>query len=719
MSKPLKIFLGVAGGLVILLIAALVAAAMLFDANNFRGKMAAEVNDRYHRQLEVGNIKLSVFPWLRIKVSAVKLGNAEGFGKEPFAEVGELDVGVGLLPLIFAQRVQARTISLSGLRLNLEKNAKGENNWSDLAEGDKSKQDEPKDNQGFALKDIDISGIELKDAALNYSDAQAGKHYSVEHLDLKTGKLKQGKPFDVEIALALASKAPDAQVALKIKGTMLADADSKTYSISDLKLGADLAGGAVPSGKQSITLSGNAEYNQASGSGSFNKGELQAAGITVNIDISGSGLAGDAPKLSGPIKIKTFNPREVLEKLGVKSLDTADKSALKEASLSAQYNGDFKSAALSGLSLSLDQTNIAGNLTLRDFSTQAIDFSLKADKLDADRYLAPKSDKMADGPSAAKKAELNGIKIPSDMLNALNLNGTLDVGTLKLSGVTMSNVRLKLSGAKDSPKQQEISANLYGGQIKANTRVNGRSYAVNTQLQGLNTGPFLKDFVGKDSVSGLGNLSLDVTGAGATVGDVRRTLNGAVSFNLQNGSVKGFNLGQVIRNGQALLSGQQTTAKDNAVQQTDFATFSAAGKIVNGILKSDTLDAKSPLLRLSGAGEIDLINETINYVAKPTIVETSQGQGGKELDALRGLTVPIQLSGNLYAPQYQVMVNDVLKQQATAQLQKQLEQHHDEIQQKLKEKLGDDLGSALSNLLGGRSAPAQPSQPAQQQKPGT
>ncbi|PTU27709.1 AsmA family protein [Stenotrophobium rhamnosiphilum] len=805
MNKPLKIILGIVGGVIALTIVALVAAVMMFDPNSFRGKLSAEIKDRYHRDLLVGDIKLSVFPWLSVKISDVSISNAEGFGKDPFAQVGMLDLGVRLLPLLKSRKIEASGIALSDLTLNLEKNAKGESNWADFTKDDKKDEDkEENKNDIIKLKDIDISGIELKNATVHFNDAQGGKRYAadklnlstggltstkvdgvkldganisysdsvggksyvvenlnlktgelstsqiggvemkdvtlryndskanksyaVEHLNVKTGTLKMGSPADVEIGLSVASKSPEALVDLKLLGTVLANFDAKTYTVNKLKLTADLSGAGVPGGKQTVQLTGNTFFDQGKGVLLLSKTELQAAGITINTDITGTGLSGDTPRLSGPIKIQPFKPREVMSKIGMKPMVTADKDALSSASLNAQYMGTFKSATLSGVALNLDQTAITGNINISDFATKALSFALKVNKLDADRYLAPKAEKTSakadSSGDAAKKAALNATKIPSDALNALNVNGTLDIGSLKISGVNMSNVQLKLSGEKDKPKQQEISANLYGGQIKATSRVDGTSYAVNTHLQGLNAAPFLKDLVGKDPVSGTGNLNLDIIANGATVGDVRRSLNGSVNFALQNGAVKGFNLGQIIRKAQALATAQAPTAQAAAEQQTDFATFSASGKFVNGILKTDTLDAKSPLLRLTGAGEIDLVNEIINYVAKPTIVETSQGQGGKELDALRGVTIPIQLSGSMYAPKYNVMFGDIAKQQAVKQLTKQFDSHQEEIQKKLNEKLGDklggELGGALGKLFGSKKpAPAAPAAAPTEGKPAT
>lgn len=732
MSKPLKIILGIVGGVIALVLVALVAAVLMFDPNSFRGKLSAEIKDRYHRDLAVGDIKLGIFPWLHVKISNVNVSNGEGFSKEPFAQVGELELGVALLPLLKERKVEATAITLTDLTLNLEKDDKGGSNWADFTKAD-DKKDEDKDEKdksnSIELKNVNISGIDLKNITLHYSDAQSGKHYAVDHLNFKTGALKVGEPFDVESSLALTSKSPEALVDLKLKTTVLANFDAKTYSLSNLKLNADLSGGVVPGGKQTVQLTGGAFFDQGKGTFLLSKAELQAAGIIVNTNITGTGITGDTPRLSGPIKIKPFSPRDVMSKLGMKPMVTADKDVLGSMSLNAQYMGTFKSASLTGLTLVLDQTNIMGSLNVSDFASKAIGFTLKADKLDADRYLAPKPDKTAaaatkDSPAdaAAKKAALNATKIPADALNALNVNGTLDIGTFKVSGVNMSSVHVGLSGAPGSAKQQELSANLYGGSIKANTRVNGKSYAVTTKLQGLNAAPFLKDLTGKDSVSGVGNLNLDVTASGATVGDVRRSLNGSVDFAVQNGAVKGFNLGQIIRKARATLAAQQLSADDAAEQKTDFATLTGSGKFSNGVLKSDDLNAKNPLLRLTGAGTIDLVNETINYTAKPTVVETSAGQGGKELDALNGVTIPIELTGNMYAPKYRVLLGDIAKQQAAKQLTKQFDSHQEEIQKKLNEKLGNDLGGQLGGALGKlfgskKTAPAEPATPPADQKP--
>ncbi|TJY63217.1 AsmA family protein [Sinimarinibacterium sp. CAU 1509] len=756
MAKPFKIFLIVSGSLLALLLVAAVALPLLFDPNNFRTQIAESVKKETGRDFAVGDIKLKVFPWLRVALSDARLGNAEGFGDQPFAEVGQLGVGVKLMPLLTDHQVQVSSLTLDGLSLNLAKDKNGRSNWQDLIDRQSAKEEQPKEqgetDSSIKLKDIDIAGISITDASLRYSDAQAGKAYSVNPLNLEIGALQPGKPFDVKLDVTTTSDKPKATAELelstritpdlegqrytlddviaKIKangeemgldadGTLklqlIADVGAQTYSINGLDAQLQAQGKSIPGGKQSLKLGGALKYDQKADSMNFDQGRIEAAGLVVTTTIKGSGLSGDHPKLSGPIAIAPFSPRELLKILDI-PLETADNTALSNASLKANYSGSFSSAALDGLELKLDDTHVNGRLAVTNFDTQALEFALKADAINADRYLPPKSEGDSAEKPAGDDSDINQIKLPTEALEKLNANGTLDIGKLTLNGVKMSDVRLKLSGGGNAPRVQDLSAQMYGGTVKLNNRFapgqKTPSYALKTDLNALNAAPFLQDLLGKDIVSGLGNLKLDLTSSGQTVGELRQGLNGSVAFNLQNGAVKGFNLGQILRQSQALLAGQAAPSETGA-KETDFAAFSASATIVNGVLRSDDLAAASPLFRMAGSGQIDLVKETINYVARPTVVETSTGQGGKGLEELKGLTIPIKLSGNLFSPKYKLDIEDALKDKAKDKLKERIadelnlpegENSEEQIKQKLNDKLGD--------LLFGKKKKNKPAEPA-------
>jgi len=110
------------------------------------------------------------------------------------------------------------------------------------------------------------------------------------------------------------------------------------------------------------------------------------------------------------------------------------------------------------------------------------------------------------------------------------------------------------------------------------------------------------------------------------------------------------------------------------------------------VARNNDLDVKSPFLRLGGDGAIDIGKGRIDYTARATVTGTTTGQGGAELAALKGLTVPVRLTGPFEAIDWKVQWSAV----AAGALQ-------NKVEDKLKEKLGDKLG--LEPAEPGASAP--------------
>lgn len=844
MARPFKLLMILVGLVLLVLVGAVVAVIATFDPNDYKAQIAGLVKDKTGRDLAIGDIGLSVFPWIKVDLSKVSLSNAPGFGDQPFAEVGQAKVGVELMPLLRERKIVVDGLKLDGLVLNLAKNAEGKTNWDDLAsKDDKNEPEKPDEPSKFKLEDIDIGGIEITKAAIRYQDDQAKQAYQISDFNLKTGALKPGKAFDIETSVKAALEAQKLNVELKlsthvdpdldtqdielsklkfeakvsgaqegeakfegdikgnlktqafelpkltldvkgksgdiegeatlkgsIKGDMIsqqidvsgleldakgkqgtvangqasvkgaikanlqtqvfdltglsvdakgkyqeydlaallktaahAELGSKLFTAKGLTLDATVGGKAVPGGAQKIDLAvGDVRLDQAKGSGQVSSVLLKAAGLEASTSLALAALDTDTPRFSGPLTVKPFNARELIAKFSAEPLKTSDAKALTAVSLSSKIEGSTKSLKLDELLLKLDQSTINGSLNVRDFASLALGFALKIDAIDADRYLPPVEQPPANQPAPAyNAAELNKTEIPLDALNDLNVDGSLSIGKLKIKGANLSDVRLDIAGPKGAPKQASLAGKLYGGSFTANTRIAPGprpTYAVKTSLQSLALGPALKDFMGDDKVTGIGTVNLDITTAGKTVGDVRKALNGDVSLNFKNGAVKGFNLGEMLRKGKAMLSGQQYAAPAEAVE-TDFAVIDFGGKIVNGVLKSDSLDARNPLLRVGGSGEIDLANETFNYTAKPTIVESSKGQGGRGLEDLGGLTIPIKLTGTFSAPKYKIDFKDMATAKVKAEVKQQLDVRKEDLQQKLNDKYGDKLNQKLGPEL--------------------
>jgi AsmA protein len=154
-------------------------------------------------------------------------------------------------------------------------------------------------------------------------------------------------------------------------------------------------------------------------------------------------------------------------------------------------------------------------------------------------------------------------------------------------------------------------------------------------------------------LEGRANVSLDVTTSGATVPAMKKALGGAARVELKQGAVKGVNLAESFRDVKSVLGSRSAKAGDPA-KKTDFSDLTASFAIRNGVARNDDLQGKSPFLRLAGAGDLDIGNNAIHYLAKASLVATGKGQGGQDLSHLAGVTVPVRLTGALDKPDWNV-----------------------------------------------------------------
>lgn len=724
MARPLKILLIALGSLLLLVVATAVALPLLFDPNDYREQIATEVKKATGRDFRLGQIGLKVFPWVKVRVEDAALGNAEGFGEAPFAAISELDVGIKLLPLLLDRQLEIATVTLRGLRLNLARDANGKTNWDDLAqpaEGETPPAPAPEAadaKQGLPFASLNVEGVRIEDAAIDFTDAAAGNRYQLEQFSLRTGALAIGQPFDLQTRFLARIQEPALNLDVDLQSGVALDMDTQRHALRGLKLVVKANGKQLLAGQDlntTLTLSGDLAADLAAGTAQLAGLALSAAGVDIGADLAVSGIGSEQMRVQGPLQIARFNPKQLLKALGQEAPATADPQALTGLALQARLGATPTSLKLDDLKIQLDQSSASGSLNVRDFASQAVQFALKVDAFDADRYLPPKGAQAAPaGETSGSSTPINELPLPNAVLDALNVEGTLNLAQLKVSGLTLTDAQVKLAGGKGEIKRQEIAARLYGGSITLNNRFtpgqrNTGSYALSTELKALEAAGFLRDLLGKDYVSGLANVRLDLSGSGATVGDLRRALGGEAGFKVENGAIKGFNLGQSLRKAQAALAGNLNYSED-APRQTEFGNLSGTARIAQGVLRTETLTGANPQFRLSGSGEIDLFKETINFLAKPTVLDTGS-TGSKGLEQLRGLAIPIQLTGNLFDPKVRINLQDVLKAQARDAAGARLDTEKEKVKDQVREKIEEKIGPGVSDLFRGLRKKPQPSPP--------
>jgi AsmA protein len=557
------------------------------------------------------------------------------------------------------------------------------------------------ENQQYTLSDLEFS-TQAEGKTLPFSKANIALSG-----DLSADMIKQLISID-DLSLTAQVEKEQQRIDAKLSAQVTSNLATQQSDLNTLKLNAEIIDPALPNGKADINLSTDISANLQQQTLKLANLIVEAHDLLIKSNINASNILSDNPKYEGNIDIAPFNLRQLAKQLAIELPIMADDTTLELIQVATQFTGSTNNINASSLDIRLDQSKLSGNLAVNDFAKPALNFKLALDEIDVDRYLPPATESKTDDTSSktitppAATAAAGASQLPLETLRQLNAKGIIDIGKLKVSGTHSENIHIELNAANGDIKLKPMSANLYQGQYQGNVVLDAKGktlkLAIDENLKNVQAGPLLVDLTGEDKISGTANASAKLTGNGATVEQIKQTLSGNGAFSFTDGALKGINIAESIRKAKAALKGKKLE-KSNEPVQTDFASLTGSFKATNGVIDNQDLLIMSPLLRIKGAGLIDIAQETLDYAVNVSIVGTSKGQGGKELEDLKGLTIPVKLKGPLNNPSPSVDLTSMLKGQATEELKSK-------VSEKLEEKLGGDLGSLVGGALGSNTKEA-------------
>ncbi|MCW8840494.1 MAG: AsmA family protein [Gammaproteobacteria bacterium] len=782
MRRLLKWVAGIIGALVGLVLVAMLALALLVDPNDYKEQITAQVKQQTGRELLIeGDIELSFFPWLGLELGRLELGNAEGFGPEPFASIEAAEARVKLLPLLRAA-VEMDTIVLHGMALSLSRRADGVSNWDDLA-GTAAAEPQPESKPARpaspALKSLAIGGINIRNASIEWNDEMAGQQASLRDFNLTSGAISFTRPIPLSVSGKLSATEPSIEGSFDLVTRLGLDLAQQRYRLDETRLTLQAAGKAIPGGEARLVLSSDLEADLERGTAGISDLVLEGMGLRLNADIQASNILAmpvasgtmklvltdpeglssvvtlppelkqqalrgsivdatfaldlgeaqslslaplnltamgielkasvegqkiiDAPAFSGELASSEFVPRELMENAGIALPQMADPSAMTRAQLSSRFEAGLDRVALQGLKLQLDQSTLNGSASVRQFAAPLIRYELAMDEIDVDRYLPPAADEpVPAAPGAAGNAA--AAELPLELLRSLDIDGTLKLGRVKVMNLRSDTIVTTLRAAKGQFRVNPLTANLYQGGYSGDLRFDVRSdtplLGMDEKLSGVQAGPLLKDFLGKEYVTGKADLAAKMTARGIEPLAIRKSLNGNGSFNFAEGQVNGINIGHLIRQGYALYKGRPVPAEET--RQTDFTDLKGSFTVKEGLVTTRDLTARSPLFRVDGKGTAHLLSEKLDMRLDTTVLSDIKSAAGDSADELKGVTIPITIKGRFSEPKFGVDVSSVLKAKLEAEVEKKKAEAEAEVQQRIdeeKKKLEEKAKDKLKDLL--------------------
>ncbi len=702
MGRIVKGLLIAITGVLILLIIVVAAVIVLVDPNDYRDEIERAVATWTGREFVMeGDLKLAFFPWIGLQVNKVQLADAPGFGASPFLQADQAQLALKVLPLLQGNLV-LDTIMVDHPRVHLVRNEQGRGNWQAFARPPQEAKHPPEqspiglepDTQPQAqalptiLRDASLAGLRIRDGRVTWDDRQSGQHVVIASLNTTAEDIQLGAPVTIESDWQGRFK-DSFDIDGKLTGTVMADPQLQHVDARNLDLVLNIAGDDIPGGKQQLRLRAQAAADLSQASFRLAQLRLDAAGVQIVGQFSAQQTK-DAIAATGQLQAPEFNPRKVFRQLDMTLPNTRDPDVLKQASVQADlgyHDGEF---TIEPFTVRLDGSALSGRVKLRSFTEPAVDFDLALDHIDVDRYRPPPHEAKQAVATPAETVAAGASQLPTKTLRRLDLNGRLGIGTFKVNGVTISDANMKVYAKEGRLRLHPLTAVLYGGTYRGDMQLDATGKTprieLNEQLSGIQAGPLLTDIASFQNLLGTTDFNLRATTRGAAPEDWLKALTGLARFTFRDGVVKGINIAQAIREALARAQGKPPPPREGPLQ-TDFSELGGTLNLAGGVVRNTDFSAKSPLLRIQGQGMANLLEQSVDYRLTAKIVGTLKGQGGQDLEQLRGIPIPLRFTGKLSEPSLSVDLAGLFKERFEQKRQKFEEKGREKLEKKLNQQL--------------------------------
>jgi AsmA protein len=398
MTRPVKFALAGAGALLAAVVG-LAALGLSLDPTVFKDRIAKTIKDTAGLDVVFGgSIKTSYFPSLGVEIDQVSVAAPAQAGGGTLARVNRARVSVKVTPLL-SGRIEAGEIAVDGLELNLVRGPDGKLNLPAPPVKEVKMEGEKvvviTDSDARYAIDYQIEDVRITGARVNFEDKLASASYQITDFNLATGKVQRGKFFPVSLDFNWKASNPDASGRTELTGQASAVPEAMLYAFENasvkktitgkglpvksaesqftgnirvdgrnlaftgekLKFSARAAGGALPDAGAGYAMAMDVKADLKAGTADLTGFSLDLMGFALTGEIHAVDL-NQAAKATLKLASNDFNPKQVLEKLGVK----IEESGTARFALAASLDKAKDTLDVTGLTLKALGLDITGEL---------------------------------------------------------------------------------------------------------------------------------------------------------------------------------------------------------------------------------------------------------------------------------------------------------------------------------------------------------------------
>jgi AsmA protein len=367
------------------------------------------------------------------------------------------------------------------------------------------------------------------------------------------------------------------------------------------------------------------------------------------VTMTGTARAGDAP---AKFTLKANAPSTKVERQTIPLELTVDAPGLLSAPVSAKTDVRMNGTVVlfNAVTGTMGDGTFNGWASVDVASKPLLKVDLDFQRLDIASTKAP---------AQAGSQPWNDTPIDISGLNYVDAQLRISAAQINLGDARFSQAGIDATLAGGVMKAAVANLAAYGGQASGEAIVDvssgNPSYAMHGDLVGVRALQLLDSMLDFDTIDGKMQAKIALRSAGASQRAIMSNLSGTAFLNFQDGAIRGLNVAQMIRSLTATtLNGWQEANE----QSTDLSRLSASFTIDRGQATTTDLNLIGPLVKMTGAGTLDLGNKTLAFRLEPKLVMTTEGQG-RASDPI-GLGIPVVLEGSWEQPRIYPEMSGIL-----------------------------------------------------------
>jgi len=359
-------------------------------------------------------------------------------------------------------------------------------------------------------------------------------------------------------------------------------------------------------------------------------------------------LTGSAHTNDHPLKfeIKATMPAPPLARQNIPVSLALDAPGVLQTPLSGKaevrLNGSV--VMINGLTGTVGDGAFNGWASVDIASKPLVKLDLDFQRLDVAASTASAASPAPGSPSSQPSPPWSNAPIDVTGLNYVDAQIRVSAAALNIGEAQFAPAAIDATLAGGVLKARVSNLGAYGGQANGDLTVDASAgiptYVLRSDLVGVRALPLLKSAADFDKLDGKLQAKIAVRSTGGSARAILSNLSGTVFANFSDGAIRGLNVAQMIR---SLTSGTLSGWQESKEQTTDLTQLAASFRIEKGQATSGDLNLVGPLVRMTGAGTIDLAAKSLAFRVEPKLVMTTEGQG-RTADPV-GLGIPVVIDG--------------------------------------------------------------------------